>query len=355
MSIYIIAEAGVNHNGSIDLSRQLIDVAAEAGADAVKFQTFQADELVSPSAPKAEYQIDLTDEQESQYEMLKRLELSEENHGELIHHCSKKGIQFLSTPFDFASVDLLTSFSLPFIKVSSGDLTNAPLLLKIARTGRRVILSTGMSSLDEITMALEVIAYGYLNPFGIPSGEDFRAAFASREGQNLLKEKATLLHCTTEYPAPFSEVNLKAMDTLRETFGLTVGFSDHTRGISVPIAAAARGAAVVEKHFTLDRTLPGPDHKASLEPEELKNMVQSIREAESALGSHEKGMTPSEEKNAPVARKSLVAGKPIKKGECFSKENLSVKRPGTGLSPREYWNLLGTRAEKTYKKDEVIR
>lgn len=355
MGVYIIAEAGVNHNGSMGLAKQLIDVAAESGSDAVKFQTFQADELVSRSAPKAEYQKSTAGEQESQYEMLKKLELTKENHRELIEYCVEKGIQFLSTPFDFHSVDLLDSFSLPFLKVSSGDLTNAPLLLKIARTGRNVILSTGMSSPDEIKMALEVMAFGYLNHSVDPTETSFVAVFDSLGAKRVLKEKVTLLHCTTEYPAPFSEVNLKAMDTLKETFGLRVGFSDHTPGISVPIAASARGASVLEKHFTINRGLPGPDHKASLEPEELKKMVQSIREAEMALGSYAKGMTHSEKKNAPVARKSLVAGKDIKKGECFSKENLAVKRPGTGRSPREYWNFLGRKAEKAYKKDEVIR
>ncbi|HET7657258.1 MAG TPA: N-acetylneuraminate synthase [Bacillales bacterium] len=355
MGVYIIAEAGVNHNGSMKLAKQLIDIAAEAGADAVKFQTFKADELVSQTAPKAEYQKNTTEEKESQYEMLKKLELTEEDHSELIHYCLDKRIQFLSTPFDLDSVDLLVSFSLPFIKVSSGDLTNAPLLLKIARTGCKVILSTGMSSLNEIGKALEVMAFGYLDPSTDPSQHNFEVAFASRKGQNILKEKVTLLHCTTEYPAPFSEVNLKAMDTLKETFGLSVGFSDHTSGITVPIAAAARGAAVLEKHFTVDRGLPGPDHKASLEPDELTNMVKAIRDAELALGTHTKEMTPSEIKNAPIARKSLVARKKIKRGECFSIENLTVKRPGTGLSPREYWNLLGSKAKKNYEKDEVIR
>ncbi|MEI7818137.1 MAG: N-acetylneuraminate synthase, partial [Desulfuromonadales bacterium] len=273
---YIIAEAGVNHNGSLALAKKLVEVAADAGADAVKFQTFKADSLVSRLAPKAEYQSKATGADESQYEMIRKLELDEQAHEMLIEHCTVCGIQFLSTPFDLESVDLLAGrFDLSCIKIPSGDITNGPLLLKIAHTGKPVILSTGMSTLGEIEEALGVLAFGYLG-VGEPSPAVFRLAYCSIQGQELLLEKVTLLHCTTEYPAPVEEVNLNTLDTLRSAFGLPVGYSDHTEGITVPIAAVARGAVIIEKHFTLDRTLPGPDHKASLEPTELKQMVTAI-------------------------------------------------------------------------------
>lgn len=352
---YIIAEAGVNHNGSIDRAKQLIDVAAEAGADAVKFQTFRAERLVSKSAPKAEYQTKTTDVSESQFEMIKKLELDETAHRLLIEHCRKRGIQFLSTPFDLESIELLTkTFDLPILKLPSGEITNAPLLLKAAQTGKPVILSTGMSTLGEIESALGVLAFGYIDDEGKPSLEAFKRAFCSERGQRTLKEKVTLLHCTTEYPAAFNEANLKAMDTMRTAFSLPVGFSDHTQGIAIAVAAVARGAVVLEKHFTLDRNLPGPDHKASLEPHELKSMVEFIRQVEVSLGSELKLPAMSEMKNIQIARKSLVAAKAIRKGEMLNVENLGVKRPGTGISPLYYWDILGKYANKDYSQDEML-
>jgi len=351
---YIIAEAGVNHNGSIDMAKKLVEVAAESGADAVKFQTFKADKLVSRLAPKAEYQIKTTTAEESQHEMIRKLELDELAHEILIEHCKTCNIEFLSTPFDLESVDLLARrFNLPCIKVPSGDITNAPLLLKIAQTGKSVILSTGMSTLGEIEDALGVLAFGYLGK-SQPSIAAFSAAYYSSQGQALLHNQVTLLHCTTEYPAPLEEVNLKAMDTLTCAFGLPVGYSDHTNGFSVPIAAVARGAVVIEKHFTLDRNLPGPDHMASLEPNELKQMVAAIRAIEQALGSGRKHPTQSEIKNMGVARKSLVAACSITVGEPFTAENLAVKRPGNGLSPIQYWELLNKTSGRAYSPDEVI-
>ena len=353
--IYIIAEAGVNHNGSLDMAKDLINIAAEAGADAVKFQTFKAEKSVSKYAPKAEYQMKTTDIIESQLEMVKKLELDEYAHRVLIEHCKTKAIQFLSTPFDLESVDLLAkTFDLPRLKIPSGEITNATLLLKAASTLKPIILSTGMSTLGEVEMALGVIAFGYFAYDKRPSTDAFQEAYCSEEGQATLKEKVVLLHCTTEYPASFNEVNLKAMDTLRQAFALPVGYSDHTNGIAVPIAAAARGAAVIEKHFTLDRQLPGPDHKASLEPKELKEMVQGIRQIEQALGFPLKKPSESELKNRMIARKSLVAARKIEKGDIFTEVNLTVKRPGNGISPMEFWDWMGTVAQRNYQEDEVI-
>jgi len=351
---YIIAEAGVNHNGSIDMAIKLVEVAAEAGADAVKFQTFKADKLVSRLAPKAEYQTRTTDDDESQHEMIRKLELDEHAHETLIEHCKACDIEFLSTPFDLDSVELLAGrFNLSCIKIPSGDITNAPLLLKIAHTGKPVILSTGMSTLGEVEDALGVLAFGYLGN-SEPSIAAFRAAYCSAQGQTLLQSQVTLLHCTTEYPVPLEDVNLKVMDTLRGAFGLPVGYSDHTEGIAVSIAAVARGAVIIEKHFTLDRNLPGPDHKASLEPEKLKKMVAAIRSVEQALGSGRKYPTPSELKNMSVARKSLVAACTITTSEPFTAENLTVKRPGNGLSPMQYWNSIGTTSQSDFEKDDLI-
>jgi N-acetylneuraminate synthase len=351
-SVFIIAEAGVNHNGSVEMAKQLIEVAAEAGADAVKFQTFKAENIVSRYAPKADYQKATTGEAESQLEMLRRLELDRASHEVLFAFCREKNLEFLSTPFDGESVDLLVKLGVARLKVSSGEITNAPLLLKMARTGLPIIMSTGMASLGEVEMALGVLAFGYLNDRERPSLPEFDRAW--REGRDLLQEKVILLHCTTEYPAPFEEVNLRIMATLARAFNLPVGYSDHTQGIAVPIAAAARGAAVIEKHFTLDKNLPGPDHRASLEPSELAAMVQGIRHVEVALGSSCKLPAPSELKNREVARKSLVAARSIRKGEYFSEENLTSKRPGTGISPLYYWDWLGRIAERDYKPDEII-
>lgn len=354
-NVYIIAEAGVNHDGSLDMAKKLIDVAADAGADAVKFQTFKADELVSSTAPKAAYQKTATGTAESQREMLKKLELDEAAHRVLASHCRKRSIQFLSTPFDEDSVDLLANrIKVPLLKLPSGEITNGPLLLSAAQTGLPIILSTGMSTLADITAALEVLAFGYTVKKEKPSQKKFKAAMSSSRGQRILKERVTLLHCTTDYPAPFADVNLRAMDTMREVFGLPVGFSDHTPGMIVPIAAAARGASVIEKHFTLNREFPGPDHKASLEPRELRAMVRAIRDVELALGSGEKKPAPSEKKNIIVARRSLMAARNIKKGEALTPENLTCKRPGNGLPPLRYWEMLGKKADKDYHKDEMV-
>lgn len=353
--VYIIAEAGVNHNGSIERALEMIDVAAGSGVDAVKFQTFTASRLVSTGAPKAEYQCAATGTAESQHDMLRRLELDEEAHLRLVQRCREKKVQFLSTPFDLESVDLLgRGLNLPLLKLPSGEITNGPLLLAAARTGKPVILSTGMCTLADIEEALGVLAFGYLERDATPGLTAFRQAFLSPEGQRALAERVTLLHCTTEYPAPFDEVNLRAMDTIAAAFGLPVGFSDHTNGIVIPVAAVARGAVVVEKHFTLDKALPGPDHKASLEPAELGEMVRAIRQVEQALGSALKMPASSERKNIEVARKSIVAARAIEAGEVFSAGNLMVKRPGGGLSPMLFWGLLGRRAPRSFSPDEAV-
>lgn len=355
-SVYIIAEAGVNHNGSLDMAKRLIDAANASGANAVKFQSFKADKLVSRNAPKADYQLAATDATETQYEMLKKLELSEEDHRILYEYSRNAGIEFLSTPFDIDSLNwLCDELKLTTIKLSSGDLTNSLLLLATARKRIKVILSTGMSTLGEIEEALGVLAYGYLYPDKEPESEgDFLEAYRSHEGQTLLKKYVVLLHCTTEYPAPLDEVNLRAMEVMSRSFDLPVGYSDHTEGIVIPLAATARGAVLIEKHFTLDKSLPGPDHKASLNPEELIKMVEGIRQVEMALGTGLKAPTKSESKNTLIARKSLVAAEDIEQGSCFTTDNLCVKRPGTGLKPITYWSFLGRTAARTYLKDEVI-
>jgi N-acetylneuraminate synthase len=354
--VFIIAEAGVNHNGSLKMAMELIDVAAEAGADAVKFQTFKTENVISRKTPKAEYQKRTTNENESQFEMVKKLELDEEAHFVLIDHCKRRGIQFLSTPFDLESAEfLIQSCQLSIMKIASGEITNAPLLLKIARSGIPVILSTGMSTLGEVEMALAVLAHGYTRPHESPTINRFINALETHEGQEALRKNVTLLHCTTEYPTPYSEVNLRVMDTLSHAFQLPVGLSDHTPGIVIPIAAVARGAVVIEKHFTLDKNLEGPDHRASLEPQELKEMIFAIRHVEEAMGSSIKVPTLAEKRNLPIARKSIVAAVNIKKGDMFTEENLTTKRPGTGISPLYFWNLLGKRADRDYQEEEVIQ
>ncbi len=352
----IIAEAGVNHNGDVELAKKLIDVAAESGADIVKFQTFKANKLASKTAVQAEYQSQNTGVTESQLEMLQRLELKYEDHFELIDYCRKKGVEFLSTAFDSESLDFLVKeFKLNKLKVPSGDLTNAPLLLEHARTKCELIVSTGMATLSEIERALGVIAFGYTAPIDAePSIEAFERAYFSELGQATLKEKVTILHCTTEYPAPLKDINLLAMDTIENAFKLNVGYSDHSEGISVPIAAVARGAKVIEKHFTLDRNMEGPDHKASIEPDELHSMVMSIRNIELALGDGLKGPRPLEIKNKEVARKSIVADKAILKGTKFSSDNLTLQRPGTGLDPIYYWSLQGKVSKNNYEKGDLI-
>lgn len=354
--VFIIAEAGVNHNGDMGLARQLIDVAVDAGADAVKFQTFRADGLVSRHAPKADYQVLTTGQDETQFEMIRRLELSGDDHEVLIAHARSQGIAFLSTPFDLSSLHLLTTrFGLQTIKIPSGDITNLPFLLAIARSAPRAILSTGMTTLAEVEAALGVLAFGFTAPANAtPQRGEFARSFASEAGQEALRDRVTLLHCTTEYPAPFGEINLLAMDTMAAAFRLRVGYSDHTTGIHIALAAVARGARVIEKHFTMDRDLPGPDHKASLEPDELSQMVGNIRDIEQALGDGVKRPTPSEWKNRDVARKSLVAASAIKAGQVLSEENLACKRPGTGITPSEYWDMLGRASDRDYQPDELL-
>jgi N-acetylneuraminate synthase len=353
--VFIIAEAGVNHNGSLEMALALVDAAAAAGADAVKFQTFKSEAVISRYALKADYQIQTTGGSESQLEMVKKLELDLTAHLQILKRCKERAIQFLSTPFDLESVDLLVEhLHVSTLKIPSGEITNAPLLLKIARTGKPAILSTGMSVLAEIEQALGVLAFGYICPDRQPSLEGFTEIYLSEAGQRILKEKVSLLHCTTEYPAPFADVNLHAMVTMRSAFGLPVGYSDHTEGVAVTVAAVALGATIIEKHFTLDRSLPGPDHKASLEPAELGQMVNAIRQIEMALGTGAKIPALSELKNKPIARKSLVASAPIRCGENFSEENLTTKRPGTGISPLRYWEYLGKPAQRDYAEDEII-
>ncbi len=351
----VIAEAGVNHNGDIDLARALIDAAAAAGADIVKFQTFVPEELVSRHARKAAYQERTTGSAESQLDMVRRLALAPSDYPLLADHARARGIGFLSTPFDLPSLDLLArDMRLDPIKLPSGEITNGPFLLATARTGAGVILSTGMSTLDEVRAALGVLAFGYLG-LDAPSPARFADAFASAEGRAVLRAKVSLLHCTTEYPAPFGDVNLAAMDTLRDEFDLPVGLSDHTPGIAVPIAAVARGATIIEKHFTLDRDMPGPDHKASLTPAELTEMVIAIRQVAQAIGSAVKAPAPSEIRNMPIARKSLVARRAIRAGEILAADMLTSKRPGDGLSPMQLWDLLGRPATRDYEADEQIR
>lgn len=329
--VFIIAEAGVNHNGSLDIARKLIDVASSAGADAVKFQTFKADNLVSKTAQKAAYQKATTNAKESQYDMIKKLELNEDAHHDLIAYCMLKNILFLSTPFDHESIALLHHLGMNIFKIPSGEITNLPYLRHIGSLNKEIILSTGMANLGEIEDALDVLIKA-----GTP------------------KERITVLHATTEYPCPIDEVNLQAMQTIAESFKVRVGYSDHTKGIEVPVAAVAMGASVIEKHFTLDRTMEGPDHKASLEPDELRSMVQAIRNIEQALGDGIKKVSLSEEGNKEIARKSIFTCRTIKKGEIFSEKNITVKRPGNGMSPMRWDEVIGTVALRNYKEDELL-
>jgi N-acetylneuraminate synthase len=354
--VFIIAEAGVNHNGSVEMARQLIDVAAEAGADAVKFQTFRAAALASAHAPKATYQTVTTDRQESQVDMLRRLELPEAAYFELAEHARRRGIGFLSTPFDEVSLAFLTGpMGLTTIKVPSGEITNGPLLLAVARSARQVIVSTGMSNLAEVEAALAVIAFGFVAGADLPPGlQAFQRAYASTQGKAALQQRVTLLHCTSEYPAPVDQVNLNAMNTLRVAFDVPVGYSDHTVGIHVSVAAAALGATVIEKHFTLDRSLPGPDHLASLEPAELRQLVSSVRDVHAALGHGRKLVAECELNTRDVARKSLVAAVPVAAGEVWRPEMLTAKRPGTGVSPMQWWSTVGTRAVRSYGPEEML-
>lgn len=329
MSVYIIAEAGVNHNGSIELAKKMVDEAKEAGVDCIKFQTFVSKNIVSKNAAKAEYQKQQTDANESQLDMLKKLELSFEEFVVLSAYCKFKGIEFLSTAFDFDSIDFLKSLDMKKWKIPSGDITNLPYLIKIARLEKPVILSTGMSTMEDIEVAVLV-----------------------------LKENGcgdiTVLHCTTEYPTPYKDVNLSAMKSIHNKFDVPIGYSDHTKGIEIPIAAVAMGATVIEKHFTLNRNMEGPDHKASLEPNELKAMVSAIRNVEVAIGTGEKKPAESEKKNISIARKSIIAKRNISKGEIFTEENLTVKRPGNGISPMKWFEVIGKAALRNFEEDELI-
>jgi N,N'-diacetyllegionaminate synthase len=331
VSVFIIAEAGVNHNGSVDLAKKLIDVAAESGANAVKFQTFKAENLVVKNTQKAEYQKQTTNASESQFDMIKKLELGVGTHKELIAYCQEKNIIFLSTPFDHDSIDLLSELGLKIFKIPSGEITNLPYLRHIGSLGKQVVLSTGMSNLKEVGDALSIL---------INAGTS--------------KDDITVLHANTMYPTPMEDVNLNAMLTMQSEFGVAVGYSDHTLGIEVDIAAVAMGASIIEKHFTLDKTMDGPDHKASLEPKELKAMVESIRNIERALGSSKKKPSPSESVNIAIARKSIVASQSIAKGELLTKDNIAVKRPGTGISPIKWDEVIGIRSAKDYQIDELI-
>ena len=329
--VFIIAEAGVNHNGSADLAKRLIDVAYNSGADAVKFQTFKAENLVSKNAQKADYQKQTTDVSESQFDMIKKLELDVDTHKELIAHCQKKDIMFLSTPFDHESIDLLSDLGLQIFKIASGEITNLPYLRHVGSLDKQVILSTGMSNLKEVGDALNIL---------INAGTS--------------KDNITVLHANTMYPTPMEDVNLNAMLTIQKEFDVAVGYSDHTLGIEVDIAAVAMGASCIEKHFTLDKTMEGPDHKASLEPKELKELVSSIRNIEKAFGSSEKKPSPSESVNIDISRKSIVAKIDIKKDEKFTDKNITTKRPGNGISPMKWDEIVGSIAQKDYKDDELI-
>ncbi|MFH1428299.1 MAG: N-acetylneuraminate synthase [Candidatus Margulisiibacteriota bacterium] len=329
--VFIIAEAGVNHNGSLETAKKMVDAAKSAGADAVKFQIFNPESLASASAPQAEYQSRNIGKSGSQLEMLKKLALSNAEFTELNAYSQNKQIVFLASPFDLASIDLISSFGAEYIKVPSGEITNLPYLRKIGGLNKQVIISTGMADMQEIKDALTVLT---------KSGTD--------------KDNIIVLHCNTDYPTKMEDVNLNAMLTIQSELDVTVGYSDHTLGIEVPVAAAAMGAAVIEKHFTLDKNMPGPDHKASLEPDELKAMVSAIRNIEIALGSVDKIPSPSELKNRDIVRKSIVAASNISEGEQFTEENITVKRPGTGISPMEWDNVLGQKAKRAYNKDELI-
>lgn len=354
-SAFIIAEAGLNHNGDIARACAMVEAAAAAGADAVKFQTFKAERLVTALAPKAEYQARNTGSEGGQFEMLKALELSERDHDVLLGACEDAGIEFMSTPFDAESARFLADKAgVKRLKVASGEITNAPLLLEMARCGKPIILSTGMSTLEDIEAALGVLAFGYSGGDENPVVEDFAAAYNSAAGRSALKANVTLLHCTSEYPAPPETINLQAMATLADVFGLPVGLSDHSAGIAVAVAAAARGAVTIEKHFTLDKSLPGPDHQASLTPAELRDLVDAVRMVGLALGSPDKRPGEAELKTRVAARKSLVALKPIAKGDVFNTTNLGVKRPGGGISPIAYWSYLGKPAARAYAADELI-
>lgn len=350
----IIAEAGVNHDGSLDKALALIDAAADAGADIVKFQTFNAKALAGGTAKKAEYQQRTTDAGESQLAMLERLELPQAAHHALIARAEERGIEFLSTPFDQASLAFLLSIELPRIKIGSGDLTNAPLLHAAANGGATLILSTGMATLGEIEEALGVLAHGYGGSSDPPGIAAFRAAWRDPAARTALARHVTLLHCTTDYPCPLRDVNLAAMATMRSAFQLPVGYSDHTDGFEVSVAAAALGATIIEKHLTLDRNAQGPDHAASLEPSDFKRMVSAIRNVEAALGDGVKTPKESEIRNVPVARKSIVAARALKAGEIIGPADITAKRPGAGRPPIDYWSMIGKAVPRALEPDDPV-
>lgn len=352
--VYIIAEAGVNHNGQRDLAFALVDAAAEAGADAVKFQTFDAAKLASKSAPKAAYQKQSTDAAESQLAMLRKLELPREWHAGLQAHARQKGIEFLSTAFDTDSLAFLVDLGMPLFKIPSGELTNGPLLWQFARTGKPLVLSTGMATLSEVEQGLAIVAHALSAETEPASIDDVWRSWSRADWRARLHGHVTLLHCTSQYPTPFAEVNLRGMDTLAQAFGLPVGYSDHTEGILIPVAAVARGAKIIEKHFTLDRSLPGPDHKASLEPAELTQMVRDIRALQAALGDGGKTPQPSEWDTRQAARQQVVAARDIAAGSVLARADLSTARCGSGLPPTALWGLVGLRTGRAYVAGDVI-
>jgi N-acetylneuraminate synthase len=351
---YIIAEAGVNHNGDRDTAFALIDTAAQAGADAVKFQTFKADNLAGFSAPKAAYQKQTSDAKENQAEMLSKLELPRDWHFELQRYAEDAGITFLSTAFDRDSLAFLQELNLPVLKIPSGEVTNGPLLWAFAQTDKPLVLSTGMASLGEVEQALAVIAYGMAHRCAPNDFDTIMRFWAQHDAHELLRQRVTLLHCTSQYPAPPEEVNLNALDTLKNAFSLNIGYSDHTEGLVVATAAVAKGAKIIEKHFTLDRNLPGPDHRASLQPDELTLLVQNIRMLETALGNGVKAPQPSEWDTRQAARQSLIAKSTIEKGQPLTCENLCTSRIGKGISPMQYWDLCGQRAKRRYTAGEPL-
>lgn len=354
-SVYIIAEAGVNHNGSLTTAFKLVDAAVNAGVDAIKFQSFKAEKLVTASAKKADYQNRNQDDGKTQLEMLKTLELSESEQKKLFDYCQQQSIDFLSSPFDPQSCTfLIDQLDLKTIKLGSGELTNAQILIQIAQAGVNLILSTGMSSLEEIEQALSILAYGYTNKKVPSSSNDFLTSLQSPQAQEQIHKHVTLMHCTTEYPCPVDEVNLSAMNSIHHKFSLPCGYSDHTQGIHISIAAAALGAPVIEKHFTLDQSLPGPDHKASIEPEALRYLVKHIRDIESALGSENKYVTHSELKNRAIARKGIYAALPIKKGDILTMNHIVLKRPVSQKQGFDYWDIIGSQATKDYFPGEAI-
>ena len=352
---FLIAEIGVNHNGELSKALDLIDVAFESGADAVKFQTFTSEKLTTKHAKKASYQKLEIDSDESQLSMLKKLELTKEDYQEIKAKCLEKNIQFMSTAFDCDSLKFLVEdLKVKILKVPSGEITNGPFLIEHARTGLDIILSTGMSNLKEVESALAYLCFGYLFPDNDINSKEVYKCYESREGKNILQSKVVILHCTSQYPAPLEDINLRALKTLKKEFDLRIGYSDHSRGFLVASNAVSLGAKVIEKHITLDKDLPGPDHSASLNPVEFKEFVQAIRDTELFLGDGVKRISRSEEETKDVARKSIVANFSIKKGEIFTDKNLAIKRPGTGISPMNIWNLYGKESPKDFVKDEII-